>query len=118
MSSHLPNSRAQAEAVQKARAIVSGELGVLEGCIPLASLAHEVVPDWRTDPDFVVFGAVASEVDDLPFGPVRARWSGEALAKADIEIARYTQESREQVLAACHNIINRFAVASSHSGAV
>ena len=118
MSSHLPNSRAQAEAVRKARAIVAGELGVLEGCIPLASLAHDVVPDWRVDPDFVVFGAVASEIDELPFGPVRDRWSSEALAKADVEIARYTQQSKDEVLAACRNIINRFAVAPSHGGAV
>jgi len=45
--------RAQAEAVRKARAIVAGEVGVLEGCIPLASLAHNAVADWRIDPDFV-----------------------------------------------------------------
>jgi hypothetical protein len=81
-------------------------------------LAHNVVPDWRVDPDFVVFGAVASEVDDLPLGPVRAQWSADALAKADIEIARYTQESKDQVLAACRSIINRFAAAASHGGAV
>jgi hypothetical protein len=118
MSSHLPNSRAQAEAVRNARAIVSGELGVLEGCIPLACLALDVVPDWRVDPDFVVFGAVASEIDDFPFGPIRARWSREALAKADVEIARYTHQSKDQVLAACHSIINRFAVVTSHGGAV
>jgi len=118
MSAHFPNVQAQAEAVRKARAIVAGEVGVLEGCIPLASLAHDVVPDWRIDPDFVVFGAVASEVDDLPLGPVRAHWSSEALAKADLEIARYTQLSRDEVLAACRNIISRFTATSSHDGAV
>src|SRR5688572_309952 len=118
MSSHSPDSRAKAEAVRNARAIVSGEVGVLEGCIPLASLAHDVVPDWRVDPDFAVFGAVASEIDELPFGAVRARWSSGALAKADIEIARHTHQSKDQVMAACHNIINRFAGAASHGGAV
>jgi hypothetical protein len=118
MSAHLPNVQAQAEAVRKARAIVAGEVGVLEGCISLSSWAHDVVPDWRIDPDFIVFGAVASEIDDLPFGPVRANWSGEALAKADQEIARYTQLARAEVLAACRNIIIRFAAASSHDGAV
>ena len=109
--------QAQAEAVQKARAIVAGELGVLEGCIPLASLAHDVVPDWRVDPDFVVFGAVASEIDDLPFGAVRDRWSSDALAKADQRIERYTRDSKDQVLEACRSIISRFAAASSHDGA-
>lgn len=104
--------------MRKARAIVAGELGVLEGCIPLASLAHDVVPDWRVDPDFVVFGAVASEIDDLPFGVVRERWSSEALVKADQMISRYTQESKAQILEACRSIINRFSAASSHDGAV
>jgi hypothetical protein len=118
MSAHVPNVLAQAEAVRRARAIVAGELGVLEGCIPLASLAHDVVAVWRIDPDFVVFGAVASEVDALPLGPARVHWSSEALAKADQEIVRYTQLSRDQVLAACRSIISRFAAASSHDGAV
>jgi hypothetical protein len=118
MSAHLPNVQAQAEAVRKARAILMGELGVLEGCIPLASLAHDVVPDWRIDPDFVVFGAVASEVDALPLGQARAHWSSEALAKADLEIARYTQFSKDQVLAACRSIISRFAATSLRDGAV
>lgn len=118
MAAHVANVHSQAEAVRKARAIVEGELGILEGCIPLASLAHDVVPDWRTDPDFVVFGAVASDVDDLPFGAVRAQWSREALAEADQEIARYTQLSKDQVLVACRNIIRRFASTSSHHAAV
>jgi hypothetical protein len=81
-------------------------------------LAHDVVADWRIDPDFVVFGAVASEVDALPLGLARAHWSSEALAKADQEIVRYTQLSRDQVLTACRSIISRFAATSSHDGAV
>jgi hypothetical protein len=118
MAAYLPKEHARAEAVQKARAIVAGELGVLEGCIPLASLAHDLVPDWRTDPDFVVFGAVASEIDDLPFGSVRDKWSSVALVEADQRIERYTQESKAQVLEACQNINNRFAASSPHDGAV
>lgn len=118
MAAHVSKVQSLAEAVRNARAIVEGELGILEGCIPLASLAHEVVSDWRTDPDFVVIGAVASEVDNLPFGAVRAQWSPAALAKADQEIARYTRLSKDQVLVACRNIISRFASTSSHHGAV
>jgi hypothetical protein len=81
---------------------------VLEGCIPLASIAHGVVSDWASDPDFVVCGTVASEIDALPFGPVRERWSSAALARADANIARYSDAMREQILEACRNIVARF----------
>jgi len=108
MAAHVATGRASGEAVRMARAILSGDAGLLEGCIPLASIAHDVVPDWRVDPDFVVFGAVASEIDALPFGPVRAQWNSAALARADVEIARYSQLVKEQVLGACRNVVERF----------
>jgi hypothetical protein len=108
MATHVSSAQAPGEAVRIARAIIAGRTGVLEGCIPLASIAHEVVPDWRVDRDFVIFGGVASEIDALPFGPVRERWSSAALAKADIEIARYTLVVQERVLGACRNIVERF----------
>src|SRR5687768_16973050 len=108
MAAHVATGRAPSEAVRIARDILSGNINVLEGCITLASLAHNVVPDWRIDPDFVGFGGVASEVDALPLGTARAQWSSAALALADVEIARYTQVVKEQVLGACRNIVKRF----------
>jgi len=66
------------------------------------------VADWRIDPDFVVFGAIASETDELPLGKAREQWSAAALARADVEIERYTREVQDQVLAACRNLLNRF----------
>jgi hypothetical protein len=122
MSAHVANAWSRIEAVRKARAIFAGDLGVLEGCILLSSLAHNVVPDWRVDPDFVVFGAVASETGHLPLGSVRTQWSSEALARADLEIERYTEAVKEGVLVACRNIIERFGDAGAelprHDGAV
>ena len=108
MAAHVASSWSQAEAVRLARAIMSGDVGVLEGCIPLASIAHDVVPRWVEDPDFVVFGSVASEIDDLPFGSVRQHWSAEALAAADNKISRYAEAVREDILGACRNVIERF----------
>ena len=108
MATHIATGRAPREAVRLARAILSGDLGVLEGCIPLASVAHDVVPDWRVDPDFAIFGAVASEIVALPFGEVRRQWSSDALARADVGIARYTQAMKGQVLSACRKVVGRF----------
>jgi hypothetical protein len=113
MAAHDSNAWSRSEAVRNARAILAGELGVLEGCIPLASLAHALVPDWTADPDFVVFGSLASEIDHLPFGSVRRQWSADALARADVEIEKLTQAARTEVLAACRNIIGRYDAADS-----
>jgi hypothetical protein len=108
MSPQVATGRGPGEAVRVARAVLSADIGVLEACVSLASLGHDVVPDWRLDPDFCVFGAVASEVDALPLGAVRAQWSCAALAKADVEIARYTRLVEDRVFVACRNIVERF----------
>ena len=109
MASQVAMAWSQAQAVRLARDILSGHVGLLEGCIPLASVAHDAVPDWRVDEDFVVFGAISSEITDLPFGQVRQRWSNGALARADLEIARYTETVRDRVYGACRNVIERFS---------
>lgn len=64
--------------------------------------------DWATDPDFLVFGVLASETDHLPFAAVRDRWSVTALAKADAEIGVITQRNRDNVRQASENVIARF----------
>ena len=113
MSAQDSSAWSRSEAVRKAQAILSGDLGVLEGCIALASLAHDVVSDWRVDPDFVVFGAVASEIDHLPFGPVRNQWSAWGLARADNEIERIAKAARADVLVACRHVVERFGTFGS-----
>jgi len=117
MAAPVASDWARGEAVRIARTILSGEVGVLVGCVSLASVAHDVVADWRVDPDFTVFGAVASEVDDLPLGKARSQWNSAALARADLEIERYTREVTEKVLSACRNVLERFEP-RRHAGAV
>jgi hypothetical protein len=109
MAAHISTDLAHiSEAVRVAKGILSGQIGVLEGCIPLSTVANRIVPDWWVDPDFVVFGGVASEIDALPLGSVREMWSSEALERKDVEVARYTQVVRERVMAACRSIVDRF----------
>ena len=38
--------------------MLNDQLGVIEGSIALAGYAHRIVPDWRVDPDFRLFGAI------------------------------------------------------------
>jgi Protein of unknown function (DUF2489) len=95
-------------AVAIAAHIIAGKLGLLEGCAKLYSLSFNVVPDWRVDKDFVVFGAVASETDHLPYGAGREYWNAAALSREDIKIAQYEGRHREEIIAACRNVITRF----------
>jgi hypothetical protein len=99
---------AQQSAAETAAKVLAGEMGVIGGSVRLASLAHEAVKDWRVDPDFVVFGALASETDHLPTGSARQHWNPAALAEADIRIARIENEARHDVFRACRSVIKRF----------
>jgi hypothetical protein len=96
-------------AFELARSIIRGETSVILGSRRLASLAHELVSDWRTDEDFVVFGALASESDHLPTGAERPYWSESSLAREDQNIARLEARWRAPVLQACRSVIERFS---------
>jgi len=98
----------QREAADVARAIVDGQRGICDGCRALARLAHDLVPDWRVDPDFVVFGALDSESDRFPLGTVRDRWDPTALAALDIERLDMERRAEPEVMAACRSILARF----------
>ena len=100
---------ARQTAVDLAGAMLRGDVSLFLGCRRLADLAHQIVPDWTEDADFVVFGGVADEVDDLPVGTERARWSLSALRREDAKIAQYESKVRDQVLAACRNVLTRFS---------
>jgi hypothetical protein len=88
--------------------MLAGTCGLIEGCIELSGHAHYIVADWAADPDFVIFGGIASETDHLPLGEVRTRWSSTALAKADEEIARIIAANQTKVFSACTNVVARF----------
>lgn len=109
MTSREPTTWPLRDALRTARAVLDGQLGLIEGCIALAAYAHHVVPDWRVDPDFIVFGVLASETDHLPLGQARNLWSVSALAKADAEIEAIVEGHQTKVRQACENVIGRFS---------
>jgi hypothetical protein len=108
MMNSIDKDSSRLAALDAATAIVGGHLGVIEGCRRLSSLAHQLVPDWRVDSDFVVFGAVASDTDELPIGTVRQHWAPVALAREDLEIESAESFYRKSVISACNNVIDRF----------
>jgi hypothetical protein len=108
MSSDIGRSWPLRDALNTAQAVLNHELGITAGCMALARYAHEIVPNWAIDQDFVVFGAIASSTDHLPFGQVRTRWNATALDEADAEIAAINHKQGEAVRKACESIIERF----------
>jgi hypothetical protein len=101
------------DALRVARAVLDGEINIIEGSVELARYTHYVVPDWCVDADFVVFGALASETDHLPVSRVRHLWSASALSTADEEIEAITVRHRASVLRACENVIARSSTITS-----
>jgi hypothetical protein len=74
--------------------------------------------NWSSDPDFSIFGAISSEIDDLPFGSAREAWSKDALDRADAKASEYAALAAPQVLAACRNVIARFEARGSYPAQV
>jgi hypothetical protein len=95
-------------AVQTAKVMLSGELGIIEGSVRLAALSHEIVPVWHEDRDFLVIGVLASDTDHLPTGSARQYWNPAALAREDQNIARIEAGAKADVIAACKNINRAF----------
>jgi hypothetical protein len=102
---------AREKALNVARSILEGDVGIIEGARLLSSFGHELVPDWTVDPDFVVLGALDSETDHLPVGAERKLWEQKALAERDAIVSRIEAEAKEEVESACRNILRRFAAA-------
>jgi len=98
---------ARQKAVEIASGILDGTIPVLEGCHLLASLQSEVdVAD--SDPDFVIFDMISSEIDALPIGEVRAHWADEALARLEPKIQSAITWATPQALPACKSVMQRF----------
>jgi len=101
----------QREAADIARAILDGKRGVCDGCRALTRLAHDIVPDWRVDPDFVVFGALDSDSDRFPLGDARRHWHPSVLSELDSEREQLEERVRPKVTVACLSIVSRFGAA-------
>jgi hypothetical protein len=62
-------------------ALVSGRIGLTEGCRHVARLRH--VLGQNENELFLPFVGVDSETDSFPLGEVRKQWSAKGLMRAD-----------------------------------
>jgi hypothetical protein len=96
----------RAEVASLAKALMVGEIGIIEGSRKLCNLKYEVSED-DGDPDFTQFAAIESETDHLPVGPVREHWSPEALLRKDLEIKKVEDFYRSRIVEPCKKLIER-----------
>ena len=101
-------ARQRLEARRIAECALSGQLRPIEAARQLTSLGWLLVEDFWSDPDFSVLGALDSEADHLPVGEARQYWAPSALEMKDAEILRIENSAREEVLAACRSIRDRY----------
>ena len=91
-------------------AVLGEEIGIIAASRRLKDCGHELF-DGR-DEDFILFVVVDSETDHLPVDIERRNWSEEALKRKDAEIAEAEAFYKDNVMAACKQLIERFKIGS------
>jgi hypothetical protein len=100
---------ARARVVELAQSMLSGEMPFLVGSAHIYSLLSNCrISDHDTDK--LVFAAIVSETDALPFGPESAHWSSEALQRLAPTLAEAEKWARQIGSDACANLARRFRV--------
>lgn len=89
-------------------AVLAEEIGIIAASRHLSALGLKLFKGRHED--FITFDVVDSETDNLPIDIERKNWSAEALARKDKEIADTEALYRNDVIAACRKLIERFAI--------
>ena len=95
------------ELIAVAAAMIDGKMNLIEGVRKITALRHDVEnPD---DEIFMPIRAIESETDHFPIGPARAQYAPDYLKRADEEIERYLADAKDNILAACREIVRVYS---------
>lgn len=86
-----------------ARSILSGTIGILDGCAAIASVAFPL-NEPELDEALRFFVIVAGETEEFPSGETRRLWAAEALKSKDTEASDYERRVRSDVNDACDRL--------------
>jgi hypothetical protein len=89
-------------------AVLAEEIGIIAASRHLSALGLKLFDGHHED--FITFRGVDSETDHLPVDIERKNWSAEALKRKDEEIAEAEALYKNDVIAACRKLIERFAI--------
>jgi len=89
-------------------AVLAEEIGIIAASRRLNSLGLKLFDGHHEE--FVIFRVVDSETDHLPVDIERRNWAAEVLKRKDEEIAEAEARYKNDVIAACRKLIERFAI--------
>lgn len=93
--------------VEAAEAVVAGKLSAIEASRLFVGLAAEL--GALNDADFRFFVSLDSETDHFPLGTTRKHWSAAALRREDARRRKHEQDARDEAVARCRHLIDRYA---------
>jgi hypothetical protein len=94
---------ARLKALEVARGMLDGTIGLVEGCRSLVQA--RVDGEIPATSAFRVIIGVESETDDYPVESQRSMYAPEFLRRLDTEVSRYLSEVRPTLIDACREII-------------
>ena len=98
------NQKVKEQACELAKSLLASDAGYLDKVIELWKIGNSLYGQcWDTE--FHVFGVIESDTDHLPTKKVRQHSSAAMLEKTDKEIAEVISFYKEQVMAACNEIL-------------
>ena len=101
------------ELIAVAEAMIEGKINLIEGVRKITTLRHVVGnPD---DKLFMPIRAIESETDHFPIGPARGQCAPDYLKQADEELERYLTNAKDDILAACREIVRAYSRAPQRS---
>ena len=100
--------RVRREAVATAKAMLRGELSLIEGGRYLSALSHYLFAHIPPDDELSVFDELDLEARQVPSSTPREQWDAATRAEADAIVRRIEALSRPELEAACRSVISRF----------
>ena len=97
----------RSEARHLSKAVLSGELDILEAAPRLWAVLQRLGLDWD-DEDSSAFGLIASETEHLPVGQQRLHWSEQALERKEPRVVEARKWAEEFGMPACQRVASRW----------
>ena len=98
----------QRAVARAARAVVAGDMSIIDGARILSRVGAELTADPWDDAEFRLFALLDSETDHLPTDTQRGLWDPAAFEEKQRNVRRIEAAYRDEVIAACERLIRRF----------
>jgi hypothetical protein len=99
-------SQNRIELIRAANEMLEGRMHLIVGVRKICGLRHQIGD--ADNPVFMPIRAIDSETDHLPIGQMRDGCDAGYLQRVDAEMKSYLDQAKEDILAACREIVRAF----------